>query len=106
MRNQDENQPEQDQKLLNFAPLFLDALQHNDIGRFKEAHEFFKEAFVLLTDHDMFEDIDYRLKWTGYLSFFENISTPLEGYTPREIETAIKTAILTLTKRKEVESGD
>ena len=101
MQKENQNQKEQDNKLFDLATNFLTALQRNDAERINEAHCFFKEAFVLLTDHELFEDVDFRLKWTGFLSFFENISRPLEGHTSTEIETALKSAVMIIQKRKE-----
>lgn len=101
MTKENENQKEQDNKLLDFAPKFLSVLHAHHLDRITDAHHFFTDAFVLLTDHDLFEEVDFRLQWTGYLSYFENLSKTMEGYTSSEVETAIRTAILILEKRKE-----
>lgn len=103
MRNQEEKeQNAQDKKLLSFTPNLLSNLQSFDANRLKKISKFFTKAFLLLTEHEVFEDEDYRRQWADNISVLEGMAIPFKGYSNEEMEIAIKTTLLTLNKRKEV----
>lgn len=52
----------------------LEVLAKTDLKKIKEAHDFFKNAFIIMTDHDIFEDTTFRLEWASHLNFFKSIS--------------------------------
>jgi len=89
---------EQDKKILDFVPNLLSGLQSIEANRYNEIYQFFKTAFLELTDHDLFEDSTYRLQWSNHLSVIESTSIAFKDYSDDEMRMAIEVAIKVLEK--------
>jgi hypothetical protein len=100
---QRENEHQQDEKLLNLFPNVLMNLRSIGGGRFSETYEFFKTAFLELTENELFDDPIYRQQWQDNLNVIDSVAIPYKGYTNEEIIDAIKIVeIVLLENRKKV----
>ena len=105
MRKDNEEQNAQDKKLLSFTPNLLTNLQSFDSNRLDQISNFFKDAFLLLTSHEVFEDQEYRQEWADNVSVIEAMAIPFKNYSNEEMSIAIKTTLLILSQRKEVQNA-
>ncbi|WP_339836415.1 hypothetical protein [uncultured Flavobacterium sp.] len=92
----------QDKKLFSFTPNLLTNIQSFDAKRLNEISLFFSTAFRELTNHELFNDEDYRLEWADNICILESMAIPYKDYSNQEMETAIKTTMIILSERKEV----
>ena len=102
MRKDNEEQIAHDKKLLSFTPNLLSNIQSFDSKRIHEISQFFSIAFRELTNHEIFNDEDYRLEWADNICILESMAIPYKDYSNQEMETAIKTTMIILSERKEV----
>jgi|GEM_PF-3238113 len=87
-----ENENQQDEKLLSFVPNLLSGLKSIDADRYATIYKFFQAAFLELADHELFDDVTYRIQWQDHLEVIRCASIPFIGYTNEEIRIAINVA--------------
>jgi hypothetical protein len=102
MQKSNNHDESQDKKLLSFTPNLLTNIQSFDANRLNQISQFFSTAFRELTDHELFNDEDYRLEWADNICVLESMAIPYKDYSNQELAIAIKTTMIILSERKEV----
>jgi hypothetical protein len=106
MRNNNEEIQNHNESLNNFIPNLLIGLKHQEPKRLDDVFNFFKSQFLNLTDHDLFENPDYRREWQLNISLLENLTTLFNGFTSEEINSALTFALMSIeASRKEACNG-
>jgi len=94
-----QNQKEQDKKILSLVPNMCTMLQSFRNDTFQETFNFFKTAFIELSDHEIFDEPETRKQWQINLSVLETAAKPFEGYSNEEMRQALSTTIMMFTDR-------
>lgn len=89
----DNNQP--DVHPTEFAILLLKALL-DEPKQLKRAREFFLDHFAIATDHDFFNDRDYRMEYANHLENLRNLAHPNTYFKGYEVKEAIEDAMKVL----------
>lgn len=96
MQNNNKNNP------ADFVPQLLKNLADLDVETLNNIEEFFTEALLLLIEHELFEDPEYRKQWANSLYYLDTLSKPLENVTRKQFNNQIEATIELLESRKEV----
>lgn len=83
-----------------FPILLLKALQ-DDHEQIADARDFFKEHFLLTTDHELYDDDEYRTQYATHLMELGNLAHPNTYFKQRDIIMAIDEAIDYLQQKRE-----
>jgi hypothetical protein len=100
-----ENQQTVAQQQNTFVLTFLNAVRFGEPKNFPEMHKFFTKAFVFLTEHEEFDDPEFRSEWATHLNYLDafSIAFPKE-LSETQIDDALMDAMAILEKRKEVKN--
>ena len=90
------DQKQQDLKLLALVPNHLSSLQSFDGNFFEETYNFFLKAYQNLSYLPEFNEAGYREQWSEKLSELECLTLAFKEYSPEEIQSAIAGTIMTL----------
>ena len=84
-----------------FVHQLIDRLAVEDKEIFNEIESFFTEHLLLVMDHELFEQEEYRAQYSNLLFYIKNIAWVYKQYTAEEIEKDMR-AFLEAKNRKEV----
>ena len=105
MSTENEQSQEQDVKILSLFLNLLSSMKSMDAKLFENLHAFFVDKFVLLSDHEWFDEPSYREEFVEHLEYLRNLSLSFKDYSPEEIRLAFDTTRLILTDHREKVTG-
>jgi len=83
-----------------FPILLLKALD-DDHEQISKACDFFREHFTLTTDHEVYDDDEYRTQFVSHLEQLGNLAYPNRLFKEVDIIMSIDEAIEALQKKRE-----
>ena len=72
-----------------FAAEFLDQLYFTDPQGIIEAKDFFKSAYIELSNSESFDHQNFRIEWLNNLNYLNDLCLVLDKYSKKQIDSSL-----------------